>query len=165
MDVVRLFEEHNEALCRYLFRLTGDADVAADAAQEAFVRLLERPPRTVQPRAWLYTVATNVVRDQGRARSRRWLILMKGGDRVPYGDAPRDPMETLEADEVKVRVRHALQELSEKERTALLLREEGFSQREIAETVGTTTKSVGTLIARALRKLARRFEHESEVES
>jgi len=37
----------------------------------------------------------------------------------------------------------------------LLMREEGFAHREIAEAVGTTTASVGTMIARALDKLAR----------
>jgi DNA-directed RNA polymerase specialized sigma24 family protein len=38
------------------------------------------------------------------------------------------------------------------------MREEGFAHHEIAETVGTTTKSVGTMIARALEKLARHLE-------
>lgn len=44
--------------------------------------------------------------------------------------------------------------LSERDRTVLLMREEGFRHREIADAVGTTTKSVGTMIARALEKLA-----------
>jgi DNA-directed RNA polymerase specialized sigma24 family protein len=51
-------------------------------------------------------------------------------------------------------VRRALAALSERDRTALLMREEGFSHEEIAAAVGTTTKSVGTVVARALRKLA-----------
>jgi RNA polymerase sigma factor (sigma-70 family) len=162
MDVTRIFEETHEGLCRYLYRLTGDADLAADAAQEAFVRLIQKGPRAEEPRAWLYTVATNVVRDHGRARTRRGLLLLRAGDRVPLGDPPADPSDRMEAAETRARVRRALGELSEKERTALLLREEGFSQKEIARAVGTTTKSVGTLIARSLRKLASRFEHEWE---
>jgi DNA-directed RNA polymerase specialized sigma24 family protein len=48
----------------------------------------------------------------------------------------------------------ALDALSDKERTAVLMREEGFSHKEIADAVGTTTGSVGTLIARALLKFA-----------
>lgn len=162
MDVERLFEENNEALCRYLYRLTGDADLAADCAQEAFVRLIERAPRVADPRAWLYTVATNVVRDHARARSRRRLILVRSGGQVLGGDPPRDPLEQVEATEMAAQVQQALRELSEKERTALLLREEGFSQREIAEAVGTTTKSVGTLIARSFRKFANCFQHQPE---
>ncbi len=44
MDIQQLFGEHYDVLFRYLVRLTGDPDLAADAAQEAFVRLVEREP-------------------------------------------------------------------------------------------------------------------------
>jgi RNA polymerase sigma factor (sigma-70 family) len=60
----------------------------------------------------------------------------------------------VEADEQRRVVTEALALLSDKERTALLMREEGFSHREIAQAVGTTTGSVGTLVARALARLA-----------
>ena len=48
----------------------------------------------------------------------------------------------------------ALEALSHRERSAVLLRHEGYAQREIAEILGTTTGTIGTLTARALRKLA-----------
>jgi RNA polymerase sigma factor (sigma-70 family) len=157
MDATRLFEEHHHALCRYLLRFTGDADLAADAAQEAFVRLLEKPPQAGSERAWLFRVATNVARESRRTQSRRWLLLLGASDRAPHADPPLGPDVVLESGERRERVQQALLELSGKERMALLMREEGFSQREIAEAVGTTTKSVGTLIARALDKLAPRL--------
>lgn len=162
MDATRLFEEHHHALCRYLLRFTGDADLAADAAQEAFVRLLEKPPREENARAWLFTVATNVVLEGARTRNRRWLLLLGSKGRAPHGDPPADPHEALESGERRGRVQGALLQLSPKERMALLMREEGFAQREIAEAVGTTTKSVGTLIARALEKLAQRLDPDRE---
>jgi RNA polymerase sigma factor (sigma-70 family) len=59
-------------------------------------------------------------------------------------------------------VREALDELSAKERTALLMREEGFRHREIAEAIGTTTGSVGTLLSRAIRKAALRLGEPEE---
>jgi DNA-directed RNA polymerase specialized sigma24 family protein len=59
-------------------------------------------------------------------------------------------------------VRAALQELETRDRTILLMREEGFSHREIAGAVGTTEKSVGTMIARALAKLAQRLDLDAE---
>lgn len=157
MDVTRLFEENHHALCRYLLRFSGDADVAADAAQEAFVRLLERPPRGQNARAWLYTVATNVAREAARTRGRRWLLLLHAPDRAPHGDPPAGPDAMLERGERRQAVQQALMALSDKERMALLMREEGFLQREIADAVGTTTNSVGTLIARAVHKLADRI--------
>ncbi len=70
-------------------------------------------------------------------------------------DAPRDPHSSVEADERRRVVMAALARLSDKERVAILMREEGFSHREIAQAVGTTTGSVGTLLARILERLAR----------
>lgn len=162
MDAARAFREYHRALCRYLYRFTGDSDVVADAAQEAFVRYLAKPPRQGSERAWLFRVATNLVHEQGRTRSRRRLLLLGAGGRAPIGDPPPTPDETVESGDVRERVQRALLELSPKERMALLMREEGFAQREIAQAVGTTTGSVGTLIARALDKLARRLELDRE---
>ena len=152
--VSELFEHHHEALYRYLVRLSGDADVAADAAQEAFVRLLERPPARTAERAWLFKVGANYVLDGRRTAQRRERLLTGRADRA-MADSPRDPHATLEADERRRVVTAALARLSDKERVAILMREEGFAHREIAEAVGTTTGSVGTLLARALERLAR----------
>jgi RNA polymerase sigma-70 factor (ECF subfamily) len=154
MDATRLFEEHHASLYRYLLRLTGDPDLAKDAVQEAFVRLLATRPREDHLRAWLFTVATNVVRAWSNERRRRAALLERSQGRAPAGDAPPDPSDVATANERQAAVRAALAQLSEKERTVLLMREEGFAHREIADAVGTTTGSVGTMIARALDKLA-----------
>jgi len=157
-----LFENHHDALFRYLVRLSGDPDIAADAAQEAFVRLLDRAPMGPAERAWLFKVGTNYVLESRRTASRRGRLLDGRGVQT-MGDAPRDPHASVEADERRRVVMAALNRLSEKERVAILMREEGFSHREIAEAVGTTTGSVGTLLARTLERLAREttFDRES----
>jgi RNA polymerase sigma factor (sigma-70 family) len=150
-----LFAEHHAPLFRYLARLSGDPDLAADAAQEAFVRLMERGGAgATLPRAWLFTVGTNLVLERGRTRSRRARLLGRAPDRAPIGDPPPDAQQHIEREERRRVVRTALAALSTKERTALLMQQEGFSHREIAEAVGTTTGTVGTLLARSLRKLA-----------
>lgn len=164
MDIQQLFEEHYDVLFRYLVRLTGDSDLAADAAQEAFVRLVERKPDPSQVRGWLFRVATNVVRDESRVRRRRVELLREAPDRAPVGDAPLDPERKLEASERVSLVRDALDSMSLKDRTVLLMREEGFSHQEIAEAVGTTTKSVGSMIARALQKLTTELAQRLEIE-
>jgi len=152
--ISELFENHHDALFRYLVRLSGDTDIAADAAQEAFVRLLQRPPMGSAERAWLFKVGTNYVLEGRRTSARRNRLLSGRGERT-MGDAPRDPHASLEADERRRVVMAALAGLSDKERVAILMREEGFSHREIADAVGTTTGSVGTLLARTLDRLAR----------
>lgn len=144
-------------------RLTGDPDTAQDAAQEAFARLVASPPpRNDQPRAWLFTVATNVVRGSANALRRRRVLLQAGASRVPAADPPRSPEELAEAGEVAELVRRALADLTERERTLLLMREEGFTHREIARAIGTTTGSVGTMIARALDRLAEALPLDTE---
>lgn len=150
-EASRMFAAHHALLLRYLARLTGDPDRAADAAQEVFVRLTDRPP-TFAPdaaaaagdptRAWLFTVATNVVREGGRPHARRARLLAAGA---------RRPAVTA-----------ALADLPEQERVALLMREEGAPHREIAAAVGTTTDSVGALLARALDTLARALPLDAE---
>jgi RNA polymerase sigma factor (sigma-70 family) len=146
---------HRASLVRYLARYTGDPDLAEDLAQEAFVRLRERPPPDRgEPRRWLFTVATNLARDAHRSARRRAELIAGAGARLPLPGPAPDPAAAPERAEVVGRVRAALAALSERDRTILLMREEGFTHREIADAVGTTTQSVGTLIARALDKMA-----------
>ena len=163
MDVPALYRTHHAPLVRYLTRLSGDPDLADDAAQEAFVRLAERPPADERElRAWLFTVATNVVRDARRTGRRRAEIL--AGD--PEGASPTppgpDPADDVVRAELRLHVRAALDALSERDRAILLMREEGFKHREIANAVGITTGSVGTVIARALNRLAERLPPDLE---
>src|ERR1043165_4624256 len=143
-DIERLFTDHAPALYRYLVRLTGDPDLAADGVQTTFVRLIERPPPGELERAWLFKVATNAVLEELRSGHRRARILRRNEGRAPIADPPPTPLEQVESRERHERAHRALSTLSEKERSAVLMREEGFSHREIAEAVGTTTGSVGT---------------------
>jgi RNA polymerase sigma factor (sigma-70 family) len=162
LDAEALFALHYQPLQRYLVRFTGDPELAADVAQEAFVRLLERPPRAETARAWLYRVATNLARDHARNSSRRQVLGMHGRAQLAHADPPADPDSGIEAEASRRLLAEAMEALSPKERMALLMREEGFAHREIADAIGTTTGSVGTLLARAIRKAADRLGHTQE---
>lgn len=163
MDVPTHYRLHHAALVRYLVRLCGDVELAEDAAQEAFVRLAERPPADASGvRAWLFTVATNVVRDAWRSGRRQSALLAERPERAPSGRPPDDPADEIDRSRLRQRVRDALDALSERDRTVLLMREEGFKHREIGRAVGIPTGSVGTVIARALDKLAERLPRDIE---
>jgi len=156
------FTRARPELVRYVTRFTGDADLAEDVVQDTYLRLQERPPADAGGiRGWLFTVATNLARDAARTERRRTRLTQGALERLPAADPPPDPARLTERNEIRQRVRAALATLNEKERTALLMREEGFMHREIAEAVGTTTKSVGTLVARALEKMARGLDLEA----
>jgi len=161
--VLAAFREHSAPLFRYVERLTGDADLAEEVVQETFARLVTRSPeRMVDLRPWLFTVATRLARDEGRRSRRRLRLLGERADRQPLGDQPEDPASSAVRANLRARVRGALAGLPQRDRTVLLLGQSGFTHSEIAEVVGTTTKSVGTMIARALERLARELALDAE---
>lgn len=155
MDFEAAFQSHQASLFRYVHRLVGDPDLAADVVQESFVRLLDHPLPDAEVRRWLFTVATNLVRDDARMRTRRQRLL---AERYARSDLAGDPAEV--PDERTIRreriaaARAALAQLSERDRTMLMMREEGFRYAEIAEVIDVAPGSVGTLLARALRRFA-----------
>lgn len=149
IDVDDLFRRLYPPLFRYLNRLTGDPDAADDIAQEAFVRLLRDPLPEADARPWLFRVATNLLRDRARKRKRHRRLRPQAHREAP---PPERPDEVVERSEAVARVRAALDRIPERDRRMLLMREEGFSYREIAEAVGVASSSVGTLLGRAIRR-------------
>jgi RNA polymerase sigma-70 factor (ECF subfamily) len=150
-DFDALFRRLYPSLFRYLHRMTGDADAADDMAQESFVRLLGREMPDDEARLWVFTVATNLLRDRGRTARRRERLL-ESSDWRP-GSVPL-PDETLERSRTVDRVRRALEQVPARDRQMLLMREEGFRYDEIARAAGVAPGSVGTLLARAARRFA-----------
>lgn len=154
VDFDAVFDEHFGELVRYVRRLTGDADVAEDIAQEAMVRLYDRrvSGSDAGVRAWLYKTATHLVRDRYRVDSNRTRLL----ERHPVRPAAPDlPDRSLERGEARKAAREALDALSDRDREILLMRYSGFSYKEIASTVGVAATSVGTLLARAEQRFAK----------
>jgi RNA polymerase sigma-70 factor (ECF subfamily) len=152
VDFEDLFQRLYPSLFRYLHRLTGDADVAEDIAQEAFVRLLAQTLPDAEARPWLFAVATNLVRDRARKQERRHRLL-KAVPVLPSSTGPR-PDEAMERMEQIQAVRAVLGRLAPRDQQLLLMREEGFSYGEMARAIGVAPSSIGTLIARALKRFA-----------
>jgi RNA polymerase sigma-70 factor (ECF subfamily) len=155
VDFDAVFAKLYPSLFRYLQRLTGDEDVAEDIAQEAFVRLLRQPLPEEEVRPWVFTVAMNLVRDRARKSERRQRLLTSAPNLVTRTPLPDEDMERTER---IASVREILDRLPERDRQLLLMREEGFKYDEIARVVGVAPASVGTLIARALKKFVAEFE-------
>ncbi len=127
-----------------VYRMCGDANLAEDAAQEAFIRAWQHLPN-YRPRSpfrnWLYRIATNAARDALR-RERETVDV----DQVPLVALDAGPEETVERTERGERVRQAVLALPTASRTVLVLREyEGLSYREIADTLSIP---IGTVMSR-----------------
>lgn len=160
LDINTLFDEVYPSLFRYCHRLTADTDLAEDVAQETFVRLLARKPEDKGDglRPWMFRVATNLIRDRARQDANRSRILAGMPPRDPYSS----PEGVMERKELIREVRKALDRLSPRDREILILRQEGFSYREIAQVLDVAPSSVGTLLARALNRFADVYRKEKE---
>lgn len=145
----QLFDVYFQAIRRYLNRLSGDPDLAADLAQETFIKLYRRGSVPDSPEAWLITVAMNLFRNASTKRARRRRLLTGRWSRSWQGDPPPSPDRELGATDTRLRVRAALDRLPERERSLLLLRAEGFSYRDLGQALEISEASVGTLLSRA----------------
>jgi RNA polymerase sigma factor (sigma-70 family) len=142
-------------LVRYLHRKVWDAERARDLAQEAFTRALERGASdgvVLNPRAWVFRIASNLALDEARSvlRRRRHLTLLRDES---AGAAMPDPVETMDRRAREQAARAALEQLTERDREVLLLWDAGMSYTEIAAQTGLAAGAVGTTLARARRRL------------
>ncbi len=163
MNLDSLFREFHQPLVRYLTRRLGDRDWAEEVAQETFLRAA-RQKEIVSERSWLFAVATNLVRDEARkdARRRKHLELLAREERDREDVVPQ--LVSMENAENAAMARRALDALSERDRGALLMREEGLDYNEIAAALELSVASVGTTLARARRRLVEAFEAQNASE-
>lgn len=151
-DVVsRTFAAEFPRLFRFLNRLTGDTDLAADLAQEAFVQLYSRGAMPDEPPAWLISVALNRFRNARTTSARRRRLLTPFRAESVMADPRALPGDEMDRDARRAAVRRILARLSDRDRQLLLLRAESYRYREIAAALDLNEASVGTLLARAKR--------------
>ena len=148
---VRLFRAHHPRLYRYLQRLSGEPELAADLVQDAFVRLYRRGSLPDAPEAWLISVALNLLRNARSTGSRRHRLLTVARAEEVHSDPLPPPDESATAGDARRRVRSALERLPAREQRMLLLQAEGYSYRDIAAALALNDGSVGPLLARARR--------------
>jgi RNA polymerase sigma-70 factor (ECF subfamily) len=159
-----LMERHAPKLFNYLVRSLQNEEDAADAAQETFVRVFQnRAKFDVNQKfsTWLYAIATNLVKDCYRHRSRHPQVSLDAENEATGEDFRKGvpghnptPSESLQGAERVVTIRNAVAQLPEELRTPLILSEyEELSHAEIGEILKCTAKAVETRIYRARQQL------------
>ncbi len=138
-----LHDRHAPALWRYVVRLTGDDRLAEDVVQETLLRAWRRPQilRQDEPaaRAWLFTVARNLVIDQQRsARSRREL----SSDEIPERPTSDQTNEVLD----EWLVTDSLAQLSDEHRVVLV--HAYYGRRSVADIAAELDIPPGTVKSR-----------------
>jgi RNA polymerase sigma factor (sigma-70 family) len=159
-----LMERHADKLFHYLLRCLQDQDDAADLAQETFVKLYQSRARFDTDQkfsTWLYAIASNLVKDRYRWRSRHRQVSLDAENDVT-GESYRDalpqngplPADRVQAEERAEAVRRAVGALPEELRQPLILAEyEERSHAEIGGILGCSAKAVETRIYRARQLL------------
>jgi RNA polymerase sigma-70 factor (ECF subfamily) len=162
-----LFLRHYAGVYGVVLRVTGDPSDAEEVTQDTFLKLHQRPlvdSDDANVRAWLYRVGTNAAFNTIRSRRRRlgWLRRLAGrADARDQDD--RDPATIVsELDEAE-RVRWHLAQISERQRTALVMRSSGMNYAEIAAAIGVKPGSVGTILARAEKAFQKAYDRETPV--
>ena len=159
-----LMERHAGKLFNYLVRSLQNEEDAADAAQETFVRVFQNRARFDSRQrfsTWLYAIATNLVKDRYRHRSRHPQVSLDAENEATGEDfresVPEQkptPSESLQGTERAEAVRKAVGQLPEELRVPLILSEyEELSHAEIGTVLNCSAKAVETRIYRARKQL------------
>jgi RNA polymerase sigma factor (sigma-70 family) len=150
----RLYAEHASDLFAFLAYRTGSAALAEDLLADTFERALRArfrfDRRRGSQRAWLYSIALNLARDQARRRAAEGRAVERAGARIGAGGPP-DPAEDAAS---RLALVAALDELSSEEREAVALRfGADLTVPEIARLTKQPLTTVEGRVYRALRKL------------
>ncbi|MEZ4425817.1 MAG: sigma-70 family RNA polymerase sigma factor [Gemmatimonadota bacterium] len=141
-------------LVRHLEGVSGSADAAQDAAQEALVRFWEHRERWQgdSPRALLYRIARNVALDGARRSATRARLSPTAPLASPA--PPVQPDEALAWTRLQRRVRAAISALPERRRAVFeLVRDAGLTHAEVAEALELAPQTVANHLSLALRDL------------
>lgn len=159
----KLVLEYQKNVYNLALRMTGNAEDAADMAQEAFIKAynsLASYRGDSRFSVWLYRIVSNVCLDFLRARKRRQTVSLSVVDdegeetELMISDESASPEKLMERSMTRDAVRRGLQELTPEYRQILILRElQGMSYDEIAETLGLESGTVKSRIFRARKKL------------
>ncbi len=148
MDFHALFDSEFAAVYRYLAHRLGNAAAAEDLAAETFLRAYQARAtfRPGSPRAWLFTIATNLLRDHARGQVRHDAAFAAlAGHAEPAAAEPEFPDPELAT---------ALAALRPEEREALLLFAwADLSYDEIATATGVAIGTVRSRLSRARAQL------------
>ena len=149
-DFERLYRESHPKVLATLVGMLGDRAAAEDCAQETFARALRAWPRwrpDAPPEAWVHRIAVNVA-----VSARRRQTLAQLGDRLRHlGGAATvvDPADATRGDLLA-----ALRRLPPRQAAVIVLRHlHGYTNREIAASLGVPERTVASRLATAKSRL------------
>ena len=165
-----LYDRYHDRLVHFIARKTGDRDRAEDLVQEAFIRVTRHLHRFDQHKkfsTWIYTICSNLSKNELRNRSRSPLVLFQkltthwDPDHRPlqFEDVGARPDDQFRKRYLETIVEQTVEELPAHHQLVFRLRElEGKSYEEIAEITGVNLGTVKSRLHRARTSFAERIE-------
>src|SRR5690606_22611050 len=165
-----LYDRHRDKLVHFIARKTGDRGRAEELVQEACIRVTRHLHRIAQSKkfsTWIYTICSNLAKNELRNRSRSPLVLFQ--KLTTHWEPEHRPLQVEESSMrpddmyrkryLKDLVERMVDELPEHHRLVVQLRElEGKSYEEIAEITGVNLGTVKSRLHRARTSFAERIE-------
>jgi RNA polymerase sigma-70 factor (ECF subfamily) len=155
----RIFTEYSAPIYNYVLRMVGDADRAADIAQDTFIkayRKLNTLTETSSTRSWLYRIATNTAIDEIRRRRHLAAPGLEDDRPMEQADGGPGPETQVLSGLMDERISRALLHLRPNHRQCLILSDvEDMSAVQIGEVMGMSNGAVRVLLCRARGEMRR----------
>jgi RNA polymerase sigma-70 factor (ECF subfamily) len=158
-----IMQRHEREIMRYLLRVSGNCEDAADLFQETWLRAYRAYPR-LEPeslvRPWLYAIASNLCRNRARDSARHARVVVSDAEQLPAADAIGKNHRFDHENEgyAAVHIRELVSDLPAKQQQALHLRYfAGLDYAAIANTMGCSEESARANASQAMRKLKARW--------
>lgn len=161
-----LVHRYDQRLLNFVYRTIGDRERGEDLVQETFVRVYRHLHRFDQSKkfsTWIYTIASNLAKNELRNRSRNPLVLFQtlrknwDADHRPleWEDTQYKPDDLFRKRHLRAQVEQAVEKLPEHHRIVFVLREmEGKTYEEIADITGCNLGTVKSRLNRARNNFA-----------
>ena len=156
-----LIVTYQRRVAGFIYAIVGRSDAVEDLTQTVFIKMVRAIDRLLAPsqfEAWLFRLARNACIDHIRRQRLRRIFVQFG----PEHSEIAEPEGAVDSEELDA-LRHALSRLRPADRALLALAQEGRSQAEMAEIVGTSVVVVKARLHRARERLREFYQppHES----
>jgi len=156
-----LVNRYKDKLINFIYHYLKDSESAEDVVQETMIKLYQKKhyyKEIAKFSTWLYTIAKNLANTELRKRKNRKITLLShfSNDDKTY-EIPSDDLEIgqqVQTDVVNEIIKNAVNQLSEKFKTVIILRDiQEISYEEISEIIGIPIGTVKSRINRARLQL------------
>ena len=164
---IELVNRYKDKLINFIFNYLGDLESSEDVVQETMIKLYQKKhyyKEIAKFSTWLYTIAKNLANTELRKRKQRKTTLLSqfSKDDKTYELPINDPQpgQEIQTDIVNKIIRDAVDQLSEKFKIVIVLRDiQGLSYEDISEIINVPIGTVKSRINRARLQLQVELKH------